>query len=284
MAILIDRFFWNVDSTNRSSGTDSQFTIDIPLPADKQFKYVVMTDLAMPKTYYLFANGMNTFTLTEGATSVLVTIPPSNYLLQAFQATLQTLLRSKSPNSWTYTVGYPNIGTTGNTGMWTITVSNNTSQPSLSFTDHCYQQFGTEPNTTYPFVSNVFTSPNVIFMQAQPTVNIRTNMINDKQGILQTIHSSNTVDFGIITYDCSNPYFYARECKVPNTTCPQFWATDPQGNLLNLNSVNYNFTLEYFNISKWAEKQEDWIKLQVLEKEMVINENHLNNNNNNPQQ
>ena len=273
---ITDRFYYNVDSDDRLGGSESKFNVRIPLPR-LDFQYVVVKDLFIPKTYWLIPSGENTFILIEGGVSTTITIPAGNYLAKAFGIVVQGLLNTNSPNKWTYAMAYPNIGTTTNTGFWTFTVTGNSSQPSLQFVNYCYEQFGFEANTTHTFVSNTLISTSVIFMQVESNVSLRTNMIDELQGILETVHSGNTVDFGIIAYNCSDAYMWAHKLKIPNPTCPDFYVTDPHGSSLNLNGTPINFTLMYFNVNPIFDKIEAFMKLYILEKEMIQHENNQQN-------
>src|SRR6185312_1175602 len=124
-------FFVYVDSRKRQgypAGSDSDFTFAIPFPPNADYDSVTVIDLLCPKSYYLVQpNGYNMFQLQEGNSIVSITVPIGCYLLNAFANKIGSLLTAGSPNGWTYAVTYPS-SSGADTGKYTYTVSNNTSQ------------------------------------------------------------------------------------------------------------------------------------------------------------
>ena len=51
-----------IDSSNRTSGTDSNFQINVNLPKNN-FNRVALLQLSCPKSFYNFSTDKNTFTL-----------------------------------------------------------------------------------------------------------------------------------------------------------------------------------------------------------------------------
>ena len=117
------------------------------------------------KSYYLVQSGQNTFTLVEGTSNAIITIPVGNYSRSSFQIQLQSLLNSSSPHSWTYAISIPNTLITGDTGLYTYTVTGNSSQPQFIIGSYLYEQLGFNANTTYMFSSGTLTSVNVVKFQ-----------------------------------------------------------------------------------------------------------------------
>src|SRR5665647_1597299 len=129
-----------VDSRQRLSGTDSNFTYALNLPADEEYDRVVVLNALIPKSYYLVQTGKNTFQLIEGTSTVTITVPVGDYVLQAWQSTLQTLLNTYSPHSWTYTITFPNSAAGANTGKLTFNVTGNGSvQPALKIANNFFE-------------------------------------------------------------------------------------------------------------------------------------------------
>ena len=184
--MIANRQHFYVDSRNRISGTDSNFTFAIPLKKDETFTHVCILDAVIPKSYYLIRAGKNTFTLVENGTLITVTIPTGNYSRRSFQATLQTLLTAASLNGWTYTITYPTATSAADTGKYIYTVTNNSgSQPSFIFTTNVFEQLGFNLNSTHTFSNNTITSANVIKMQQEDALFIHSDIAsNGKDSIL----------------------------------------------------------------------------------------------------
>ena len=55
----------------------------------------------------MIQNGYNSFTLQEGTSTAIITLTPGNYNRKTFASAVQSLLRTTSPNGWSYTITYP---------------------------------------------------------------------------------------------------------------------------------------------------------------------------------
>src|SRR6185312_10323063 len=121
-AIQHGRIFY-INSRDRTSGTDGNFSAIVQIPQTQAFDSVVVLDVLIPKSYYLVQTNQNTFTLQEGSQQATVTIPVGNYNRNNFQSVLQTQLRAASPNGWVHSVTYPNTTTNPDTGKYTYTVT-----------------------------------------------------------------------------------------------------------------------------------------------------------------
>ena len=123
--MVTNHYYVFVNSRNRESGTDENFTYNIQFPTGVNFDRVVVLNALIPKSYYLIQEGSheNTFQLTEDGTTVTITVPVGSYLLSAFKTTIATLLSNASPNGLTYTLTYPSLAGP-DTGKWTFTQTN----------------------------------------------------------------------------------------------------------------------------------------------------------------
>jgi hypothetical protein len=200
MSFIQSKRLYYIDSHNRVSGTHSDFQYQLEYKND-EFDHCVILQATIPKSYYLVQSGNNTFQLQEGTSTVTITIPIGNYSRLSFQNQLQSLLNSSSPNSYTYTISIPNTFSTGDTGLYTYTVSGNGSiQPSFIIGNYLYEQLGFNPNTSIQFSGNSLVSINVVKFQLEDSIfihsDIATNGIDD---ILQEILSVDTSDYSNIT-------------------------------------------------------------------------------------
>src|SRR5690348_10882746 len=87
-----------VNSRQRLSGTHSNFTYEVPIPTDSKFTHACVMSASVPKSFYLVANGRNTFTIQEDAKTATITVPVGNYTRSGFQIKLTELLNTASPN------------------------------------------------------------------------------------------------------------------------------------------------------------------------------------------
>src|SRR2546423_12123643 len=131
MMISSSKFY--VNSRNRISGTDSDFSYYFDMPKDSKYNKVCLLQASIPKSYYMVQAGEH-FTLQEGKLTAQITVTPANYSRKSFAAVLQSSLTTNSPNGWSYVITYTNTSTIGGTGKYTYTVSGNSgTQPALSF-------------------------------------------------------------------------------------------------------------------------------------------------------
>ena len=92
MSILGEQFLHVlVDSKRRQTGTTSNFTFKIDFPADQQYNRVVVQQVLIPQTFYLFQEGTNTFILSVGDEQFTIIIPVGNYTYKTFAAVINQL-------------------------------------------------------------------------------------------------------------------------------------------------------------------------------------------------
>lgn len=245
MATFTDRQIFYINSSNRLSGTDSNFMYQLEINPDADYDRATVLQCSIPKSYYLIENGFNTFTLQEGISSVTVTIPIGNYNRRSIQTVLQSMLNTSSPNNWTYTVNYPNTQSQSDTGKFTFTVSGNgPTQPAFIFTDKVYEPLGFNANSTNQFVGNSLTSTNVIKLQAEDTIYIRSDLVtNGFDNTLQEVFSTSDPSYASINFISPSPEGYAKRITSNRSTVFNFYITDENKRPIDLNGQNLQIVL-----------------------------------------
>ncbi len=268
MSFAEDRFYVYVDSHRRTSGTDSNFDYTVTFPPGKNYDRVVCLSALIPKSFYLINSTSQTFLLTEGATTVTITIPQGDYILYAFQNVIQNLLNVNSPNGWVYAMTYPTITTSPNTGKWTWTVTGNTSQPSITVTNNNYKQFGFVKDSTNTFVGSTLTSTNVIKLQVDDRILITSNIVAGESFIdgtvLQEINASPSPDFSTIVFQSTASDAYSKPLNYGQNVY-SFSLTNEDGDLLDFNGINVNFTLLIYKQDSTFNRVKDFLKIKLLE-------------------
>jgi len=86
--------FVYVNSRDRDSGTDEDFSYNVKIPSGIKFTHVVCLNVLIPKSYYLIQEGPleNIFQLQEDDIILTLQVPFGSYLLTAFQKQIETLL------------------------------------------------------------------------------------------------------------------------------------------------------------------------------------------------
>lgn len=255
-----------VNSVDRVSGTPSRFLYQFNIDNTNNYDYFGVLQVSIPKSYYLINPENDEFILTENGSSVNIVIPHGNYTLTAWKNVLTSLLNENSPNGWTYVITFPSVNTT-NTGHLTFTVSNNgLLQPSFTFSETLYKQFGFNSGT-YQFVANVLESVNVINLQLISAIFIHSDICNNKSDtVIQEIYSDNN-DYSNIRYQATELGAYSKQLAYKNNFSNMFFLTDQYNNEINLQGLEWNMTLIFFKKNNIYELIKNYIKLTLLQQE-----------------
>lgn len=233
-----------INSTNRLSGTDGNFSYELPIESSADYDSVVLLGCSIPKSYYIVQEGLNTFTIQEGLLFGTVTVPAGNYSYLSWIAIVTPLMNLASPNGWIYNITFPDISKTANTGLFTYTVSGNTSQPSIITTVNVYEQLGFARNSTNVFINNSLTSTSVINFTPETTLFICSDIAGNKaDNVLQEIYDQNTLPFSYIVYQNTNFEAYSKALMNKGSRSFNFNITNENKQSMNLNGRNCLITL-----------------------------------------
>lgn len=242
-------YYVYVNSRDRISGTDENFTYNIQFPPGVDFTHVVCLNALIPKSYYLIQNGPleNIFQLQENNTVVTITVPIGSYLLAAFRSVIGTLMTNASPNGLTYTLTYPSLSG-ADTGKWTFTQNNGAIVSSITVNEHFFEPFGFFANSTNTFNGTTLVSTCVIKLQSEDRLLIHSNMVNNPgmDDVLVSINSTTSINYSSIAYDCVAPEFYSHILTSKDNHTYSFSLTDENGELIQLNGLNMNLTLLFY--------------------------------------
>jgi hypothetical protein len=239
---------------------------------DGEFDRVALLSASIPKSFYLIQSGSNTFVLKENATQVTITVPQGNYNRNSLMTVVKTLLNANSPNGWTYSITYPNINVTADNGYYYFTVTGNSSQPSFIFGSYLYEQLGFNANTTYQFSSNSLVSINVCNLSIETTLFIHSDMSQNmnSDNTLQEIYSNGESSYSYINYINVAPHEYSKPLINNTSNVFRFYITDENGNMINTNGINVNFTIMVYKTNPLDSMLTGFIKLMTL---MMSNNN-----------
>ena len=267
-----------IDSYNRLSGTHTNFNIKLELPATNRYNKVAVLQLSVPKSFYNFPSGKNTFTLVEKGVDYTITIPVGSYNKNNLLTNLTSLLTSASGNGWIYTATYP-TSTQANTGKITFTVAGNgLFQPSLKFGEHCWIQLGFEKNTTYPFVASSLTAPNYLCLSPINRIYVKSNMCNTSQdGILQEVLQA-FPDNSFIYYENINIDINSKDFTPSNSdTIFNFNITDRFGNTIDTNGLNVMMSLLLYEKNNTDEVHKQELMIKNIDRLYNLQEQTLQN-------
>jgi hypothetical protein len=253
-----------INSKYRTSGTHSDMNYKLDMH-DIQPDHVMVLQANIPKSYYMVQEGLNTFILIEDGTTVIISIPIGNYTRNSFKLALQTQLNTNSPNNWIYSVSIP-LSTVADTGKYTFVVTNNIGlQPTIVFnSSNIAELIGFDTDTTYTWTNDKIISTNVIKLQKEDTIFIRSNIVNvHSNGVLQEINAINSADFDNIVYTNTNSEHYAKEINGYTNNTFNFKLTNENGEIMNLNGQNYTMTICVFKHDNSQDMIKQYIKYRL---------------------
>lgn len=258
-----------IDSTNRLIGTATNFSYKIDIRKNNEYDSVCLILAEIPKTYYTLNSPNNTFYLTEdGFPAVLITMLEGNYNIENFLIIMKDLLDTNSPNSWIYTVGYPDPFTELDTGKITYTVIGPTTvQPILTMIGHTiHKLFGFGEDSINTFVSGSLTSTKMVRFQYTDMITIKSNICSNygnsdaDPSILARIPTSGFNDGETIKFIIPDLYDGMRELVNVNQGDITIIILDSHNQVIDLNGSEIKLTLLMFKHNEADEKIINLIK------------------------
>ena len=239
---MMDKRIYYINSRNRVSGTSSDFHYVLDMKGIEPTHAVVLS-CYIPKSYYTFQDGYNSFTLEEDGKQATITIPAGTYNRSNLRTVLTGLLNTGSPNNYTYSIAVP-LSTQGDTGHYTFTVSDNGGiQPAFIFTSMCFEQLGFEENSTNNFETDQLESVNIINLQPESTIYIKSDLVQDHDNILQEIYGGNSISYSGIAYTQQNVEHYSKPLLHKDSNSFRFYITNEDNQPLDLNGLNCVFSV-----------------------------------------
>lgn len=272
MSLITHKKLYYINSKNRISGTNSRFTINIPFTNEDNFDRVAVLQATIPKSFYLVQSGQNTFTLTEGVSSVTITIPIGNYSRRSLQDTVQDLLNTASPFGLVYTVTWPAVNE-ANTGKFTFTCNNGGIQPIFTFSDNNIAQYlGFNPSSSYQFSAYSLTSANVINLQNNNIIYLHSDICtNGNDDVLQEIYTAaGDPTYSNIHYENYDFEAYSKQLVSKSKTLYEFYLTDKNQIEVDLNGVDFHMTLVLFKHNDISQLMREWIRWMLHREGEVI--------------
>lgn len=239
-------FITQINSRNRISGDDANFTYKIEFPPNSSYNRVCVTRIKIPKSYLLITEPNNFFILKEGAVETKIYVHEGNCGRRDFVRLVEKNINLLSPNQWKYTIDYAGVGEIDD-GKLTFRVAGNNEQPSIIIANGLFELFGFDRNSTNVFEANKLRSTNQISFQAEDTLLLHSDLIkHSKRSVLQDIIASNGASYSSIVWEC--PEIFAN-CKFVDgvNQLVSFTLTDEDDYPINLQGQNLFFTLLFFN-------------------------------------
>lgn len=269
------------NSKDRISGTNSSF-ISAPLELGyNQYDSVALVQASIPRSFYNVPTSYRTFTLRELGVNYTITMTAGSYNKINLATNLASKLTAGSGNGWTYSVTYPSASQP-DTFKYTFSVTGNTGQPSLIFTDSMFRQLGFDENTTYAFSANSLVSVNCINLAYISRAFIKSNVcINAQDDVLEEILNYGSYPMLSLAYFQQVSYdLNTRNYNPANTNSWLFTLVDSFDQEIDLNGVPWSFSLVFYKRNDTHEihkndlliKNEERLFKIAQEKENIQNE------------
>lgn len=245
--VIKDRQTVIVNSRDRVQGDDRFFSINLPLHSNN-FNYVTCLQVYIPKTYYLFDTGYNTFqvdNLGDGNWTT-ITITPGSYNV----TTLITELVARLGAAWSVTYSVSTL-------KFTFTRTDGGGIVKFLFNSSIFpaSALGFVSSTTYLFTLSgsdyVLTAPNCLNLNLENTMLIQSDKVDGN--ILQEIFVANASNFTAITYENPDPILTRKKIAHKHTKFWTFEITDEDNILINsLNGQNVVMSLLFLDVDEYV--------------------------------
>ena len=273
------------DSSERASGSNESF-LSKPISLDTSNRYdsVVVSQVSIPKSWYNVPANFNTFILHETdtfgpMTNTIITIPIGNYNRISLAIVLAGLLTVNSQFGKTYTISYPNVATSSDTGKYTFTYTPANAGDLVVFEFDAFsmfQQMGFDRNSYNEFddVSGTLVSTKVINFQIVSSIFINSDACVE-EGVLQEIHSVGaSPSNGYIYFQQNNFDITSKQFLTNTSNSWTFNLIDEFERPIDLNGVAWALSVIFYNRSDYHQIAKEDLRIRNIEK-LLKNEMEL---------
>jgi hypothetical protein len=251
-----DKSIIYLNSSNRASGTSSNFTIDLrsQILTPNNYDTIVLTNAAIPKSFYTINSSNNTFLLNENGSIKTVTIVIGNYNSTNLATQIGVQMTAVSTIGATYTVV---LSVT--TGKYTITTTSALTT-SVSFVNYNFCYICGFDQASYSFVAKTLTSVNIVNLQFTTSIIIGCSLCDNNAKILSVV-IPNQSDYSVITYQETCPGYVSVPMVTSSASSVSFWLQDEYGKQLDLNGIDFTATIIVY-------KQDTYHKTALIDKRL----------------
>jgi len=274
-----------VDSDNRISGTSHDFIFNIRDLELKKYKFFNLVNVSVPKSYY-YLNGSDGFYIQEeniatGTIAEYYIVPPrGNYTLKGLLAETNALLSALIGIAhYTYTISYDGPEKV-QIGKFKITAAAYdesiyettiyTSKPQIA------RAYGLDLDAVEFFDSSgVYISTSIIQLSYESLL-LHSSLIrgnNTNNDVIALMNTRNTPDFSYIQYENIHDSILN---EINPSPLVRFYITDIDNNIINLNNVQVNLTLNL--VEEDLDKKEELRILRKIENYILMKASEAKNN------
>lgn len=265
---MLARTTIQVDSDQKINASDPHENFTYKFFDLKDYDYVTVTQVSIPKSFYNVGSGENTLTLLENiGVSATITVPEGSYSYRNFATVLAGLLTAGSPNGRTYTVTLPS-SSVGQTGKYTITISSGSFTISFPSSSYLYKHMGFISGSSNASDGTSLTSVNVCNFADVPCIFVCSDICDTSlspfnNNVLCAVMVANVPDYGNVVWQNTNSELTAKRINHGKGNY-KFTLFDADNNIIGLNGVSWNLELCFFSRSKTLNMLEEYIKYQMM--------------------
>lgn len=252
---IIDRQYYVIKSK------EPDFDVSLDIDFTKGYDHITISNASIPKTYYILEEDCVLY-VRVGDTEYYINILKGNYNVRSIISILNSKFSQILPFS--LVMSYPNIYNSIDTGKFTFTSNINCM---IKVDDYFLGRVLGLSTGIYHVCNNTLVSENVINLQPFDALLIKSNIVKNKENLLQEIFCSTTPFNSSIMFDNNDLLINAKLLQPLSTNNYHFSLQDINDNLVNLNGGEMVFVICIFKISKYEDMMRHWIEMKMLEKE-----------------
>jgi len=259
----------NVKSSEREEGTISNFESKPILLQENNYDSCCMISTNIPRTFYNVDQGAS-FILKEDGMEHLIELDEGNYTITNLKIYIKKKLNAHSTN--TYDMIYK-TSTDVQDFKFTFTTTS-TTQPQLIFTTSLYKVLGFNKNSINTFNNTVLKSTNCINLSRINSAYIKSNIVkNSPNSIFAEVLSYGSFQMLSMAYQTTqniemNSRMFIRQKS--GSVSYRFSLVDENDTEINLNGVDYEFSLILYSRNKYFEQQQKELLITNLERQYKL--------------
>jgi len=263
MNSIIDRQYFQIRSNQPS------INLALDFHDSDQFSHCCVTSASIPKTYYVLPDDC-TLIVTENGADTTIPLEEGNYNARSLGSILQTKMNLLC--LWDYAISDSTSFNAVSTLKYQFSVSGNGGlQPSIRTSDSDLAScLGIVPDTTHTFVADKFKSPNVINFQSHSNLMICSDIVRNKEQLLQEIYTNGDAYGAYILYQCPDMFINSKRLSVKRSNVYNFSLQSSDRQPVDLNGSYWTMVLCLYRLSNSEAVIMDYIRYKHAEGQLLL--------------
>lgn len=244
-----------INSKQRTTGTDDNFNITLPIQPYNKFTHVSVLNLSIPKSFYAVQESQNTFIIREiynnppNTIDYLITVPVGNYTITSFITVMKGVLLSEGLIN--YTLIQENTRIEPQTGKLMFTHDESKDHDALFiFQDNNIAELmGFQRNSENKFSAPVngveyLQSSSIVNFQSESQIYLHSDIcLSHNDDILLSVFGTGNPYLSNIIFDNQDLEAYSKPILRRDSNNFHFYITNEFNNPILLNGVDMLMTI-----------------------------------------